>query len=105
MRQVEFHVERLLSCFEAALKERLKSVKQLDFPVAIFRYLFNGKGSSLKRGGKSLTREDFDPSWFTGNWYSALINKRGTKRIILFPVTIRSFLHKSPKLYKKKQIW
>eukprot|EP00111_Clytia_hemisphaerica_P002237 TCONS_00006272-protein len=101
MRQVDYYVERLLSCFETALKERLRSVKVLDFPVAIFRYLFHGRGVDKKRGNKSLNEEDFDPHWFPNNWHSGLINKRGTKRIILFPVVVRSFLSKSPKLYQK----
>ena len=101
LRQVQFYVERLLSCFESALKERLKSIKQLDFPVAIFRFLFNNKGVDMKRGYKSLEKKDFESLWFAGNWYSAFINKRGTKRAIRFPVAIRSFLSKSPKLFSK----
>uniref|UniRef100_A0A7M5VAH3 Chromo domain-containing protein n=1 Tax=Clytia hemisphaerica TaxID=252671 RepID=A0A7M5VAH3_9CNID len=100
LRQVEFFVERLLTCFEASLKERLKSVKQLDFPVAIFRYLFNGRGEDLARGSKLLQKHDFDPQWFPKNWHSSLINKRGTRRDIVFPVTIRCFLSKSPKLFQ-----
>jgi len=99
-RQVEFHVERLLSCFDASLKERLKSVKQLDFPVAIFRYLFHGRGLDKKRGSKQLYKHDFDPQWFPNDWHKSIINKRGSRREIVFPITIRCFLSKSPKLFK-----
>ena len=84
LRQVKFYVDRLLSCFETSLKERLKSVKQLDFPVSMFRYLFHGRGVDKKRGYKSLNKDDFDPRFFPKDWHTGLINKRGTKRIILF---------------------
>uniref|UniRef100_A0A7M5UMW5 Chromo domain-containing protein n=1 Tax=Clytia hemisphaerica TaxID=252671 RepID=A0A7M5UMW5_9CNID len=103
MRQVSFYVERLLSCFEASLKERLRSVKQLDFPVSIFRFLFNGRGLDKKRGYKSLNKDDFDPQWFPKDWHTGLINKRGTKTMIRFPIVMRSFLSKSPKLFQKQK--
>ena len=101
-REVLFYVERLLSCFESALKERLVSVKHIDFPVAIFRFLFLGKGEGLLRGVLSLQNGDFDPKFFPSDWHSVVINKRGTSRKILFPVTLRSFLAKSPPLFERR---
>jgi len=80
---------------DSALKERLKTVRQVDFPVAIFKYLFNGKGLDLCRGSKSLNKEDFDPAWFPKDWHSSTINKRGSKRAIVFPVIFRSFFRKT----------
>uniref|UniRef100_A0A7M5WXK7 Chromo domain-containing protein n=1 Tax=Clytia hemisphaerica TaxID=252671 RepID=A0A7M5WXK7_9CNID len=81
IRQVSFHVERLLSCIEAALKNRLKSERQIDFPIAIYRFLFNGRGEDKPRGVKVLQKKDFDRRWFPKDWYVSLINERGTKRV------------------------
>ena len=69
----------------------------------MFRYLFHGRGVDKKRGYKSLNKDDFDPPFFPKDWHTGLINKRGTKRIILFPVIMRSFLSKSPKLFYKQK--
>eukprot|EP00111_Clytia_hemisphaerica_P010588 TCONS_00030958-protein len=78
-RQVEFHVERLLSCFDASLKERLKSVKQLDFPVAIFRYLFHGRGLDKKSGSKQLYKHDCQSFPMIGTKASLIREEAGEK--------------------------
>lgn len=90
-----FFVERLISIFESALKERLSSSKYLDFPIHIFRFLFFDMG----RGVYAYPREDFCLLFFTNGWDEVLINKRGTKRSIHYPVYIKSFFSKSTKVY------
>ena len=58
----------------------------------------------MPRGSRSFEKSDFDPKWFPEKWDAAIVSKRGTKRSIIFPVVMRSFLSKSPKLYNRNKV-
>lgn len=61
----------------------------IDMPTNVFKFLFDGKGVTIKRGYKDYNQNDFDPTLFIDEW-CVMHDEHGNGCSIDFPVRMKS---------------
>jgi len=83
------------------LKSKSRLPVVIDFDHDCFRVLFSGKGKKSRDGKYMLMgKNDFDDCNWDCDW-DTIFNKNLEGSKILFPMKLRIYLGKSPKLYKR----